>query len=38
MSDSRTSPRSKIPNLKSKIADYGRLIRFSHTVFALPFF
>src|SRR4029434_8517292 len=37
MSDSRTSPRSKIPNLKSKIADYGRLIRFSHTVFALPF-
>ena len=23
--------------LKSKIADYGRLIRFSHTVFALPF-
>jgi 4-hydroxybenzoate polyprenyltransferase len=24
-------------NLKSKIADYGRLIRFSHTVFALPF-
>ena len=37
MSDSQTSPRSKIPNLKSKIADYGRLIRFSHTVFALPF-
>ena len=24
-------------NLKSKIIDYGRLIRFSHTVFALPF-
>lgn len=23
--------------LKSKIADYGRLVRFSHTVFALPF-
>jgi 4-hydroxybenzoate polyprenyltransferase len=23
--------------LKSKFADYGRLIRFSHTVFALPF-
>src|SRR4029434_1571445 len=37
MSDSRTSPRSKIQNLKSKIADYGRLVRFSHTVFALPF-
>ena len=36
-SDSQISPRSKIPNLKSKIADYGRLIRFSHTVFALPF-
>ena len=28
---------SKIENLKSKIADYGRLVRFSHTVFALPF-
>src|SRR3972149_4273310 len=28
---------SKIQNLKSKIIDYGRLIRFSHTVFALPF-
>jgi len=28
---------SKIQNLKSKIADYGRLVRFSHTVFALPF-
>jgi 4-hydroxybenzoate polyprenyltransferase len=26
-----------MPNLKSKIADYARLIRFSHTVFALPF-
>jgi 4-hydroxybenzoate polyprenyltransferase len=24
-------------NLKSKIIDYGRLVRFSHTVFALPF-
>jgi 4-hydroxybenzoate polyprenyltransferase len=23
--------------LKAKIADYGRLVRFSHTVFALPF-
>jgi 4-hydroxybenzoate polyprenyltransferase len=28
---------SKIQNLKSKIADFGRLVRFSHTVFALPF-
>ena len=28
---------SKIQNLKSKIAGYGRLIRFSHTIFALPF-
>ena len=28
---------SKIQNLKSKIADYGSLVRFSHTVFALPF-
>ena len=28
---------SKIQNLKSKITDYGRLVRFSHTVFALPF-
>lgn len=28
---------SKIQNLKSKIANYGRLVRFSHTVFALPF-
>ena len=27
----------KIQNLKSKIGDYSRLIRFSHTVFALPF-
>ncbi len=33
----RFFPQSKIQNLKSKIADYGRLIRFSHTVFALPF-
>ena len=30
-------PQSKIQNLKSKIIDFGRLIRFSHTVFALPF-
>ncbi len=28
---------SKIQNLKSKITDYGSLVRFSHTVFALPF-
>ena len=34
-SDSAMSPRSKIQNLTSKITDYGRLIRFSHTVFAL---
>ena len=32
-----TLPRSRIENLKSKIIHYGRLIRFSHTVFALPF-
>jgi 4-hydroxybenzoate polyprenyltransferase len=37
ISHSQLSPQSKIQNLKSKIADYGRLIRFSHTVFALPF-
>lgn len=37
ISDFRFLPRSKIQNLKSKISDYGRLIRFSHTVFALPF-
>lgn len=27
----------KIATLKSKAANYGRLVRFSHTVFALPF-
>ena len=27
----------RMQNLRSKIADYGRLVRFSHTVFALPF-
>ena len=37
MSESRLSPESKIQNLKSKILNYGRLVRFSHTVFALPF-
>jgi 4-hydroxybenzoate polyprenyltransferase len=33
----RFAPQSKIKNLKSKITNYGSLIRFSHTVFALPF-
>jgi 4-hydroxybenzoate polyprenyltransferase len=28
---------TKPQHLKSKIADYARLVRFSHTVFALPF-
>ena len=28
---------TKIEKLKSKIINYGRLVRFSHTVFALPF-
>jgi 4-hydroxybenzoate polyprenyltransferase len=32
-----TLPQSRIENLKFKIIHYGRLIRFSHTVFALPF-
>src|ERR671922_1283048 len=36
-SDFRFSPQSAIQNLKSKIKNYGSLIRFSHTVFALPF-
>jgi len=35
--DFKFPSQSKIQNLKSKIADYGRLVRFSHTVFALPF-
>lgn len=35
--DFRFRPQSQIQNLKSKILNYGRLIRFSHTVFALPF-
>ena len=30
-------PETKIENLKSRIAVYGSLVRFSHTVFALPF-
>lgn len=37
MSESRLSPESKVRNLKSKILNYGSLIRFSHTIFALPF-
>src|ERR687891_1243290 len=36
-SDFRFLRQSEIPNLKSKILDYGRLVRFSHTIFALPF-
>lgn len=32
-----TFSQSKIQDLKSKVTNYGRLIRFSHTVFALPF-
>jgi len=32
-----TFTQSKIGNLKSKFISYGRLVRFSHTVFALPF-
>jgi 4-hydroxybenzoate polyprenyltransferase len=38
-SQSKTCPEPsrRIQNLKSKIAEYGRLVRFSHTVFALPF-
>jgi 4-hydroxybenzoate polyprenyltransferase len=35
--DFRFRPQSQIQNLKSKISNYGRLIRFSHTIFALPF-
>ncbi len=35
--NSQTASQSKSPTLKSKIADYGSLVRFSHTVFALPF-
>jgi 4-hydroxybenzoate polyprenyltransferase len=37
MSESPLSPESKVLNLKSKILNYGSLIRFSHTIFALPF-
>ncbi|MBI4489637.1 MAG: UbiA family prenyltransferase [Deltaproteobacteria bacterium] len=35
--DFRFPPQSKIQNLESKILNYGRLVRFHHTVFALPF-
>ena len=31
------APQSNFQNLRSKIIDYGSLVRFSHTVFALPF-
>lgn len=37
IADFRFLPQSKIQNLKAKIFDYGKLIRFSHTIFALPF-
>jgi len=36
-SKTRREQSRRIQNLKSKIIDYGRLVRFSHTVFALPF-
>jgi 4-hydroxybenzoate polyprenyltransferase len=36
-SDFRFLRQSEIPDLKSKILEYGRLVRFSHTIFALPF-
>jgi 4-hydroxybenzoate polyprenyltransferase len=32
-----TLPQSKIANLKSKIHNYASLVRFSHTIFAMPF-
>src|SRR5262245_18855465 len=32
-----TLPQSRIQNLKSKIHDYASLVRFSHTIFAMPF-
>ena len=37
ISDSRFRLDPNSNNLKSKISNYGSLIRFSHTVFALPF-
>jgi 4-hydroxybenzoate polyprenyltransferase len=33
----RLRSQSKIQNLKSKIWDYASLVRFSHTIFAMPF-
>lgn len=30
-------PQSRIQTLRAKVADYGSLVRFSHTIFALPF-
>jgi 4-hydroxybenzoate polyprenyltransferase len=33
----RLRSQSKIQNLKSKISDYASLVRFSHTIFAMPF-
>jgi 4-hydroxybenzoate polyprenyltransferase len=35
--NAQASQPSKIQNLTSKVTDYGRLIRFSHTIFAMPF-
>ena len=35
--DFRFFQQCKIQNIKSKIAAYGRLVRFSHTIFAMPF-
>lgn len=32
-----TFPQSKFQNLKSKIHNYASLVRFSHTIFAMPF-
>jgi 4-hydroxybenzoate polyprenyltransferase len=35
--NSSALPQFKLHNLKSKVASYGSLVRFSHTVFAMPF-
>ena len=35
--DFRFFQQCKIQNIKSQIAAYGRLVRFSHTIFAMPF-
>ena len=37
LNDSALDPRYKDMSLFEKIRNYGSLIRFSHTVFALPF-